>query len=315
MRRTRSGDLSTGASGGFGQRGWFNQGRHLAQCIKYHSRLRRARFACIPIERYPPQFQPHNRRLIHMHELRVHNLPREIAPAELAGSTVVVIDLLRAISTICQALAAGATEVVPFLEVEDAVAAAADDRAKVILGGERGGQRIDGFDLGNSPSEYTPGHGGRQARVSHDHQRHARARITRGSRARGCGLIAEPFGRGGVSSRRAAGRHYLCRHRGRRIAGRYFGSRGDRRAIGGPRSRRLAIDEAATVALAEWRCRGDDLAVELRSTPGGRNLLSIGMDRDLVIAPASTRCDRAGTRRFHGANHAAIDARQTPPVK
>ena len=57
--------------------------------------------------------------------LNVHNLPRRCRAEELAGSVVVVIDLLRATTTICQALAAGAREVVPFLEVEETLAAAA----------------------------------------------------------------------------------------------------------------------------------------------------------------------------------------------
>jgi len=90
--------------------------------------------------------------------LRVHKLPQTVAESVLAGSTVIVVDLLRASTTICQALASGASEVVPFLEVADALAAAAKiDRSSVVLGGERGGRNIDGFDLGNSPAEYTPG--------------------------------------------------------------------------------------------------------------------------------------------------------------
>ena len=91
------------------------------------------------------------------HSLNVHWLPTLVAPEALAGSTVVVIDVLRASTTICQALEAGAREVIPCLEVEDALAAAArlpDDR--VVLGGERNGLPIAGFDLGNSPIEYTP---------------------------------------------------------------------------------------------------------------------------------------------------------------
>jgi hypothetical protein len=40
--------------------------------------------------------------------------------------------------------------------IDEARAAAAKDRKNVVLGGERHGKRIDGFDLGNSPSEYTP---------------------------------------------------------------------------------------------------------------------------------------------------------------
>src|SRR3954465_4347181 len=91
------------------------------------------------------------------HHLRVHKLPREVDEKELAGSTVVVIDLLRATSTICQALVSGAREVVPFLEIDDALAAAQSaNRADIVLGGERRGGKIPGFDVGNSPAEYTP---------------------------------------------------------------------------------------------------------------------------------------------------------------
>src|SRR3954447_16199530 len=90
-------------------------------------------------------------------EIRVHDLPRKVDDSQLEGSTVVVIDVLRATSTICTALAAGAREVIPFLEIDDALAAAsAADREDVVLGGERRGGKIPGFDVGNSPSEYKP---------------------------------------------------------------------------------------------------------------------------------------------------------------
>jgi 2-phosphosulfolactate phosphatase len=80
-----------------------------------------------------------------------------VAPEQLAGGTVVVIDVLRASTTIIHALEAGAAEVIPCLEVEEARRIAAGlPRSQVVLGGERGGLRIDGFDLGNSPREYDP---------------------------------------------------------------------------------------------------------------------------------------------------------------
>src|SRR3954468_8932712 len=91
------------------------------------------------------------------HHLRVHKLPKDVDEKELSGSTVVVIDVLRATSTICQALASGAREVVPFLEIDDALAAAKSaNRAEIVLGGERRGGKIPGFDVGNSPADYTP---------------------------------------------------------------------------------------------------------------------------------------------------------------
>jgi 2-phosphosulfolactate phosphatase len=90
------------------------------------------------------------------YRLNVYNLPHEVDERELEGSAVAVIDVLRATSTICQALASGAREVVPFVEIDDAIAAAnRAGRENVVLGGERKGLRIEGFDLGNSPAEYT----------------------------------------------------------------------------------------------------------------------------------------------------------------
>ena len=68
-----------------------------------------------------------------------------------AAPTGVVIDVIRATSTICQALDAGYERVWCAAEVEDARALGGDG---VTLGGERLGVRIEGFDLGNSPREY-----------------------------------------------------------------------------------------------------------------------------------------------------------------
>ena len=81
--------------------------------------------------------------------MRVHVAftPDEAAEAP----TGVVIDVIRATSTICQALDSGYERVWCAAEVEDARSLLGDD---VTLGGERLGVRIDGFDLGNSPREY-----------------------------------------------------------------------------------------------------------------------------------------------------------------
>lgn len=64
-----------------------------------------------------------------------------------------MIDVIRATSTICQALASGYERVYCTAEVEDA-RRLRDELDGVTLGGERLGLRIDGFDLGNSPAEY-----------------------------------------------------------------------------------------------------------------------------------------------------------------
>ncbi|MEW4530539.1 2-phosphosulfolactate phosphatase [Maioricimonas sp. JC845] len=84
-------------------------------------------------------------------------LPAFLDTETLPGSTAVMIDVLRASTTIVHALAHGAAGVVPRESVEQArQAAAAMPPGTVLLGGERGGEQIAGFDLGNSPLAYTP---------------------------------------------------------------------------------------------------------------------------------------------------------------
>ncbi len=88
--------------------------------------------------------------------LNVHLLPSLLAPDQVQGGAVAVIDVLRATTTIAHALVAGAAEVVPCDEVEEARELAHGLGGAAVLGGERHGVRIDGFHLGNSPAEYTP---------------------------------------------------------------------------------------------------------------------------------------------------------------
>ncbi len=86
----------------------------------------------------------------------VHWLPTMFSPEDLRGGVAVVIDVLRASTTISQALAAGADAVVPFGHVSEARERALSLPAgSFLMGGERGGVKIEGFDLGNSPAEYT----------------------------------------------------------------------------------------------------------------------------------------------------------------
>ncbi len=74
---------------------------------------------------------------------------------QLQDTTVIVVDVLRATSSIICALNGGAVKVVPTVDAGDAVALASRLGAReCVLGGERGGVKISGFDLGNSPKEY-----------------------------------------------------------------------------------------------------------------------------------------------------------------
>jgi 2-phosphosulfolactate phosphatase len=88
-------------------------------------------------------------------EVQVHLLPALAPTGRLNGGLAIVVDVLRAGTTIVHALAAGCNSVRPCCEVEEARSLAGEMRAgKVLLGGEREGKPLPGFDLGNSPREY-----------------------------------------------------------------------------------------------------------------------------------------------------------------
>ena len=228
-----------------------------------------------------------------MPQLFVHYLPQFVAEHELAGTTVVVIDQLRASSTVCHALAAGAAAVQPLLEV-DAVLREVEgqDRSQILLGGERGGQRIEGFDLGNSPAEYTADvvFGKRilftttNGTRAINHARLARRVIM----AAACNLQAavdllatEPVV------------HLLCAGTGGHV------TRDDLLIAGGlayelDRQGDWQLNEGAQATRGEWqellnaatafgRTSSEQLAIELQNTPGGKNLLAIDHGDDLVI--------------------------------
>lgn len=91
-----------------------------------------------------------------MTRVRTFLTPQEVDPGEVEGSTAVVIDVLRATSTIVEALAAGARAVYPTISSEEAIRLANSlGRDDTLLCGERKGLKVEGFDLGNSPAEFT----------------------------------------------------------------------------------------------------------------------------------------------------------------
>jgi len=236
--------------------------------------------------------------------VNVYALPTLATPVDLLGATAVVIDVLRASTTILHALEAGATEVIPCLEVDDArrIAAEAGDAAEVVLGGERQAVRIEGFDLGNSPSEYTPySVGGRRVLIT----------TTNGTRAI---LAARPAARvliGAFVNVSAVCHTLLDAEKVALICagtdGQY--SRDDVLLAGlvvNWLERRggliYQLNAQATTARENWTTAfpgpiglGDELlaperlAAELRTSAGGQNLVAAGLEADLLDA---ARIDR-----------------------
>ena len=79
----------------------------------------------------------------------------DVVSARLAGVTALVIDVLRASTTIITALGHGAAAVIPVESVEEARERARALGREAVLAGERNSDPPPGFDLGNSPLEFT----------------------------------------------------------------------------------------------------------------------------------------------------------------
>ena len=91
-------------------------------------------------------------------ELSLYTQTGDFSEALAKGKHVVVVDVLRASSTIVHAIENGIERIIPVAQVEDATRLIPTlDRKKTLLGGERDGLMVDGFDLGNSPLEYVSG--------------------------------------------------------------------------------------------------------------------------------------------------------------
>jgi 2-phosphosulfolactate phosphatase len=82
-------------------------------------------------------------------------LPRELPVRPRAELTAVVIDVLRATTSIVVAFQHGCRSILPVASLEEARRARATT-PDAVLAGEEGGLRIPGFGLGNSPREFTP---------------------------------------------------------------------------------------------------------------------------------------------------------------
>jgi 2-phosphosulfolactate phosphatase len=89
-------------------------------------------------------------------KLEVFLSPRELVPGDIQGRVVAVIDVLRASTTVAVALANGARTVVPVEDVDEAITRAKQfDPGQVLTAGERKMLPIAGFDMGNSPLDFS----------------------------------------------------------------------------------------------------------------------------------------------------------------
>jgi 2-phosphosulfolactate phosphatase len=88
--------------------------------------------------------------------LDVFFTPIQAKPADTAGRLVVIVDVLRASTTVATALGNGAKTVMPLEGADEVISRSKEfHRSAVILAGEQKMLPISGFDLGNSPQDFT----------------------------------------------------------------------------------------------------------------------------------------------------------------
>ena len=215
--------------------------------------------------------------------------PADLAGGEVAGRTVFVIDVLRASTTICAALAHGARGIIPVPSIEEAMRLAQTlDRREVLLAGERHATRIEGFDLGNSPLEMT------EAVV---HGKTIVMTTTNGTRAlQATTGAAAVYLAGGVNIRAAGARArealdrqgdmlVLCAGREGHFGldDAYAAGRLILAALAGRRSRR-GMNDSALVALDLARRYGPRWLQPLTASRAGQDLVDLGFREDIVYA-------------------------------
>ena len=211
--------------------------------------------------------------------------PDGLDPAAVAESTVLVIDVLRASTCIVTALANGCAAIVPVASPEDARRRAATLEGALIAG-ERRGEPLAGFDLGNSPLEFTRGRvGGRTIVMT----------TSNGTRALIAARPAQAVGVAGFINHGAAAAWALAG--GRDVLLLCAGERGARsledHVCAGMLVDRIAAGDTTVAptteaerALGVARPYGKDVGRLAQDSSWARHLSSVGRGRDVAACLA-----------------------------
>ena len=208
------------------------------------------------------------------------------APEEFfSHRTAIVIDVLRATTTIAHAVAQGAAGIMPVCEVQEAYAQR-ERHPDWLLGGERDGVAPQGFDLGNSPLEYT------SLRVR---DRTIVLTTTNGTMAMQRARLAERIVSGaivnaGVVAQAVAADQdvvFLLSGTHGAFSLEDFVGAG---AIAAQLGRDAEWDDAVRAAVALYRAHEDDLASLLLSGQHGAYIAAIGFAKDVQVAAQVDSC-------------------------
>jgi 2-phosphosulfolactate phosphatase len=203
-----------------------------------------------------------------------------LTPNQLEGRVVVVLDVLRATTTMIAALAHGVREIRVFPDTQSA-RQAAKAQAGAVLCGEEQCLKPSGFDLGNRPGEFNVEHAGRTVFMS----------TTNGTRAiiaaRGAAkvLVGGLVNASAVAKQiRRLGRDVilLCAGTNGQVAMEdVIGAGAILEALG---SEIQLETDAARLALRVFRSARENLRDALRESAGGVNVIRAGLDGDIDYA-------------------------------
>lgn len=222
--------------------------------------------------------------------IHVHLLPSLFEPADVRGGVAVVVDILRASTTIIHALANDAAGVVPCGAVDEAFAVRESSASGTcLLGGERGGVRIDGFDLSNSPDDYA-------ADVVHG--KTIGFTTTNGTKALLRSELAEEILIGAFVNFTAVRQRIMNQQKPIHIvcAGTDGVITGEDVLFAGAMVTALQsgdddceVNDAGVLAANHWRQECGELTAAriepaMRRAQGGRNLIRLGYDKDIATA-------------------------------
>jgi 2-phosphosulfolactate phosphatase len=215
--------------------------------------------------------------------------PQGLVPADVAGRTVFVIDILRATTAMCAALANGAKAVIPVASSEEAVRLAQTiGSTDLLLAGEQNCTRIPGFQLGNSPLEMT-GDTVRGRTIIMTTTNGTKAMLATQGAAAVYAAAAANLSLAGATAHSALQQHHdiliVCAGRdgGFALDDAYAAGRLAIAALGGRKPRR-GLNDAALAALDLVRRYGDHWYRPLAYSRGGRELIRLGFTPDVEDA-------------------------------
>lgn len=208
-----------------------------------------------------------------------------------------ILDILRASSTITTALHFGASAVIPCQEIEEAQEIAGNlsetSDSGVLLGGERMGIMIDGFDLDNSPARYSADMvTGKQIVFTTSNGTRALKRAVQADRI----LIGSFLNLAAVVKElsQSSGVVYLvCAGTDGAVTGEDCLCAGAIAAgLQEITSEKLTLDDASRMVVDYYRTQisgPGGLLTAMRASQGGRNLIQRGFEEDIRLC---SECDR-----------------------